>query len=223
MKKIILIILILILFVGGAIILNNYINKSNNDIEDISKANNITNDEKIKNKNEINNESEADTIENNFKVIKIEENDFNKNYTIQKPIEIITKNYLKIEEENNNLLITLIESNQNRELLQDKNSVTYNKRYTISNISTKDIDEIFYGVEGQDIMYPLVYILQKDGTIKGIDTEYGYKTGNFIAENVLGLENVEKIEQASVTPPNDSGYEAIIAITKDKSVYEIRK
>lgn len=202
MKKIIILIcLLFIIFCGAAIILINY------------------------NKNIINEEDSNVTInkkENVFEIKDVKQNDFDNNYKIEKQLEIITKNYFKIDMQNDDLVISLIESNENKELLQGKKAI-YNQKYIISNVKAKDVEHIFYGNEGQDIMYPLIYLLQKDGTVKGIDTEYGYKTGEFIAEDILGLNNVEKIEQTSVTPPNDSGYEAVIAITKDQKVYEIHK
>ena len=52
---------------------------------------------------------------------------------------------------------------------------------------------------------------------------HGYKTGEFIAKSISGLEHVEKIEQADVFLVNDSGYIAVVATTKDGAMYEIRK
>lgn len=76
-------------------------------------------------------------------------------------------------------------------------------------------------MEGQDWDYPLIFILQKDGTVKGIDMENGYKTGEFIAKNISELKNVDRFEQVDVTPQNNSGYYAVVAITKDNLVYEV--
>ena len=48
---------------------------------------------------------------------------------------------------------------------------------------------------------------------------HGYKTGEFIAKSISGLEHVEKIEQADVFLVNDSGYIAVVATTKDGAMY----
>lgn len=69
--------------------------------------------------------------------------------------------------------------------------------------------------------YPLVFLLQKDGTVRGIDMEAGYKTGEFIAKDILELEDIDGFEQVSVAYPNDSGYNGVVAITEDGLVYEI--
>ena len=108
-------------------------------------------------------------------------------------------------------------------LFKFEKEVDYNKEYTIINVNAKDVKDIFYGTEGHEVGYPSVFILLNDGTVKGIDTKKGYRTGSFAASNISGLKDVEKIEQADVTPLNDSGYEAIVAITKDNSKYEILK
>lgn len=227
MKKIILVILVLIICVIGGIFIVKY-----KDTENANKAeeNNTAISEETKtqetNTEETNTEStgnETNNTENNFKIIEVEDDDYKNNYEIVEQYEIINTDYFKIEKENNNIVITFIESDRNKELLNDNKQVTYNKGYIINNVNAEDVSEIFCGGEGQDLVYPLVYLLLKDGTVKGIDIENGYNTGNFNAETIPGLENVEKIEQTSVTHPNDSGYVAVVAITKDGTAYEIRK
>lgn len=84
-----------------------------------------------------------------------------------------------IDKENTNVVITLIESSQNEQLL-------------------------------------------KDGTVKGVDIENGYNTSNFIVETISGLKDVQKIEQANASRPDDSGYACVVVILNDESVYEIR-
>ena len=239
MKKIVLIILALSIL-GGTVILIHY-NKKNIDNENLSinnstsdniSNNNVTeNDDNTKIENEVQDNGSnldssnvnSDVKESSFKIKKIEQKDFNNNYTIENQYEIITKDYFKLEQQNDDFVISIIKSEANKNLLQNEGVIKYNEKYIISNIKVKDVNSIFYGVEGQDAGYPLVYILQNDGTVKGINTEFGYKTGKFVAENISGLNDIKKIEQASVTPPDDSGYVAVIAITKDNNVYEIRK
>ena len=94
---------------------------------------------------------------------------------------------------------------------------------TSKNRNAEDVSQIFCGCEGQDLIYPVVYLLLKDETVKGIDIENGYNTAEFKAETIFGLNNIEKIEQTSVAIPDDSGYEAVVAITEDETAYEIRK
>lgn len=225
MKKIILLILVLTICVGGFYIIKYY-NTNIKDTSKIAENSKETNNENVveqDNNSNTNNDLNTDTSESNFKIVKIKENDFKNNYEEEKQFEIISKEYFNIEKENNNVIISLIESSQNKELLKDNEKVTYNKKYTISNVNAEDVDKIFCGGEGQDLMYPVVYLLLKDGTVKGVDIENGYNTGSFKAETISGLKDVQKIEQASVTPANDSGYEAVVAITKDETAYEIRK
>lgn len=230
MRNSILLILVLIICIGGICIIKHY----NTDTSDTSKivenSNLISNETSITNNNNntsgqdnniTNNDSNIDTSKSNFEIVKV--NDYNDNYEVEEPFKIISKDYFTVEKENNNVVITLIESSRNKELLKDNEKVTYNKKYIISNVSAENIDKIFCGGEGQELMYPVVYLLLKDGTVKGVDTENGYNTGNFKAETISGLNNVQKIEQTSVTRPNDSGYEAVVAITKDGDVYEIRQ
>lgn len=223
MKKIILLILVLIICVGGFCIIRYY-NINTNDTSKTSENTNVTSN-KASNENvvEQDNNTNVDTSKSNFEIVKVTENDFKNNYKVEKQFEIITKEYFNVKKENNNVIITLIESSQNRELLKNNEKAAYNKKYVINNVSAENVNKIFFGGEGQDLMYPVVYLLLKDGTVKGVDIKNGYDTGNFNAETISGLKDVQKIEQTSVTPPNDSGYEAVVAITNDEIVYEIRK
>lgn len=230
MKKIILVILVLIICVIGGIFIVKYkdtdnANKAEENNTAVSEETNTqeTNTEETNTENTDSTENETNNTESNFRTIEVTEDDFKNNYEIVEQYEIINTDYFNIKKENNNVVITLIESDRNKELLNDNQQVTYNKGYIINNVNAEDVSEIFCGGEGQDLVYPLVYLLLKDGTVKGVDIENGYNTVNFNAETIPGLENVEKIEQTSVTPPNDSGYVAVVAITKDGTAYEIRK
>ena len=179
--------------------------------------NNITSNETV-----IDDNTSIDTGKSNFEIVKVKEDDFKNYYEIEEQYEIINKQYFNIDIENTNVVITLIESSQNEQLLKDNNKLTYNKKYTISNVNAEDVNQIFCGGEGQDLMYPVVYLLLKDGTVKGVDIENGYNTGNFIAETISGLKDVQKIEQANASRRDDSGYACVVAILNDESVYEIR-
>lgn len=174
----------------------------------------ISNEENIDDKN--------DEDYGNFGLRKIDKESFDSEYTIvHGEYDTIFKEWFVIGQENNDLTITIIESDANKYL--SEKAVNYNEKYIIKNIDLNDIESVFCGVEGQDIYYPSVFILQKDGTVKGVDTEYGYKTGEFIAKRISELDQVEKIEQADVFLVNDSGYIAVVATTKDGEMYEIRK
>lgn len=210
MKKIVLIILIVVILGGGVFL----IKKSNKDLNSIKGE--FAENQKSVTENILPN----DEI---FEVKKIDSKTYAQDYTIEEQYKIISEKYFNIEKQKDNLVISMIDSEYNDELLSRGKGVEYNKKYTISNVKSEDVKSIFTGGEGQDLMYPLVYILMKDSTIKGVDIENGYKTGKFEAQIISGINNVEKIEQASVSPANDSGYEAIIAITEDEEVYEIRR
>lgn len=161
--------------------------------------------------------------ENNiFEIKKIDKNTFDSDYKIIQYQDIISKQWFNVEKQNDNIVINIVESDINEQLFENGKGIEYNKKYVINGVNSSDVDSIFYGVEGQELDYPLLLLLQKDGTIKGIDVKYGYITGEFFAQDILGLENIVKIEQTDVTPANDSGYEAVVGITKDNSIYEIR-
>ncbi len=212
MKKIILIILVIAILCGGLFVVKKYSLFMQN-----------TEDQNTPQISKINNDSLKENQKNNsiFEIKKINSESFTKDYTIENQYEIITEKYFKIDKKNQNLVINIINSENNEALLLNGNGIDYNKEYIIDNVESEDVKSIFVGGEGQDLMYPAVYILMKNGTIKGVDTESGYKTGTFEALNIIQINHVKKIEQASVSPANDSGYEAIIAITENDEVYEI--
>lgn len=243
MNKVILVISILVvLFFGGFIVfsvLNNNSKENKNDINTETLENNTVNNNAYNNESnnmnnsnanndiqEINNESANQNEINNdyddgtFRVREIDNESFNSSYKIIEEEEV-AKNSVSIEEKDNNLTIAILKTNLNESLLENGSVITYDTKYDISNINADDVDTIFYGMEGQDWDYPLIFILQKDGTVKGIDMENGYKTGEFIAKNISELKNVDRFEQVDVTPPNNSGYYAVVAITKDNLVYEV--
>lgn len=231
MKNIIIVILVLIIFVMGGFFIvkytdNNKIDENNNQISNETNTENTqnvnSNGANTQNTENMNTNNEHNNSESNFKIIEIMEEDFKNNYEIEEQYEIINKEYFNIKKKDNNVVITLIESDRNNDLLNENKQVTYNKEYIINNVNAEDVAEIFCGGEGQDLVYPVVYLLLKDGTVKGIDIENGYKTGNFNAETISGLENIQKIEQTSVTHPNDSGYVAVVAVAKDGTAFEIR-
>lgn len=227
MKKIIIGVLILLIIGVVAYVFVNYDNQSlkineENITQNTTKNNNVENSsqdiEQIETENIVNNEDE----EKVWDIKKVNRVDFNNNYTIEEQYKIINEKYFKINKQGEKLTITLIDSDENDNLLGDTSGLEYKKEYIINNSNAKNIKSIFCGGEGQDLMYPLVFLLQQDGTVQGIDIESGYKTGNFVAKNISELKDVEKIEQASVTPKDDSGYTAVVAITKDDTVYELR-
>lgn len=218
-RNIFLLILALIICAGGIYIIIDY-NIITNDDRTAKISNNVVSDET--NETESENTLSEEVTKSSFNVISVESEDFENNYTVEEQMDLITEDYFVVKEDGDDVVITLVESEQNEELLDSTTTLEYDTNYIISNLSAEEVEEIFYGGEGQDLTYPVVYILLTDGTVKGINIKNGYETGEFVAETVTGLENIESIEQASVTPENDSGYEAVIAITSDESVYEIR-
>lgn len=208
MKKVLMILVLIILVSVGVIAVKVYREQENN--KELKNSNNIESGKQ-----------EEKNYESIFELIEVEKTDFETNYTIVKEMDIITKKWLVIEKEDK-LTIKIINSEENEMLFEKGKGVNYNEKYNIKNIEANEVKSIFYGAEGHEIGYPLVFLLEKDGTVKGIDIEKGYKTGEFVAQDIVGLKNVTKIEQADVTRANDSGYQAVIASTKDGKVYEIR-
>lgn len=233
-KVIILIIVLLIIMVGSILIV--YTNSRDIPISEkniaypleenttsFNETNSVNNNENIIGNINETNSFNTNIIEGNFKIVEVDENSFKNNYTIEEPFDIINEEYFNIEKENSTLTISLIQSDRNKELLGDIKEITYNQKYIINNVNAEEVTTIFCGGEGQDLMYPVVYLLLNNGTVKGVDIEAGYNTGTFNAETIYNLENVQKIEQADVAPPNDSGYVAVVATTEDGKVFEIRK
>lgn len=227
MKKIIIGVLILLIIGVIAYVFVNYDNQSLKTNTE-NTAQNTTENTNVENSSQDIEQGETENIANEdeekiWEIKKVNNTDFNNNYTIEEQYKIINEKYFNINKQGEQLTITLIDSDENNNLLGDTSGLEYNKEYVINNSNANNIKSIFCGGEGQDLMYPLVFLLQQDGTVQGIDIESGYKTGNFVAKNISELKDVEKIEQASVTPKDDSGYVAVIAITKDDTVYELRK
>ncbi|MCI8291397.1 MAG: hypothetical protein HFJ25_04000 [Clostridia bacterium] len=175
--------------------------------------------ENEKNSTSLSNTKREDNI---FEIKKIDKDAFTSDYKIVQYQDMFFKQLFNIEKQNDNIIITIVESDMNEQLFENGKGIEYNKKYVINGVNSSDVDNIFYGVEGQALDYPLLLLLQKDGTVKGVDIKYGYIRGEFFAQDILGLENVVRIEQTDVTPVNDSGYEAVVGITKDNSIYEIR-
>ena len=153
-------VLILLICVGGIYIIKYY-NTETNHPSKIAENNIIISNETntINDENSNNNVLNVDTSKKKFEIVKVKENDFKNNYEIEKPFEIISKDYLSIEKEDNNVVIILVESTQNKELLKNNKNVILNKKYTIENVSAEEVNKIFCGGEGQDLMYPVVYLL----------------------------------------------------------------
>ena len=85
--------------------------------------NNITSNETV-----IDDNTSIDTGKSNFEIVKVKEDDFKNYYEIEEQYEIISKQYFNIDKENTNVVITLIKSSQNEQLLKDNNKLTYNKK-----------------------------------------------------------------------------------------------
>lgn len=229
MKKWILVIVILIIVICGGLFIYNI----NND--DHSQQNTNTNSNAISNETSNTNNDISNTIssnatenetnnantDNHFRVREVSNEEFNASYEVTETGEDTVKNALTIAEQDGDLTITFKESDLNEMLFGRGKAIEYNEKYIIRNVTSDEVETIFYGMEGQDWDYPLVFLLLKDGTVKGIAMENGYKTGEFVAEDISEVNNVDRFEQVSVTPQNNSGYNAVVAITKDGSIYEI--
>lgn len=231
-KGIIVFLIILVILCGGFIVYyildsRNVDQENDNTISNVNtEENNLINNENTNNNTAGNNdEAQGNTVDESddgtFIVRNVKNEDFD---TYYKKIEVIdeAEDCVKVEKKDNKLILNLIESDTNEMLLEHGSVVSYNETYTISNVNANDVKTIFYGAEGQDIGYPLVLLLLNDGTVKGVDIQNGYQTGNFIAKNISGVENIVEFEQVDVTPPNDSGFIGVVAISKDNTIYSIQ-
>lgn len=135
--------------------------------------------------------------------------------------------YYRVEEKENNLTITFIDSEKMKSLevgeyIRRNENLDFNESYIINNVNTQDVESIFYAAYGQDLSDPLIiYIIQKDGTVKGIDVLDCCKNGYFIADNVVGLENIDRIENVDAGQLDDSGFITVLAFTKDNKIYNL--
>ena len=236
MKKWIIVIVILIIVICGGLFIYNISNDDNSQPNTNTNSNTIsnetsnTNNEVLDNNNDISNNISSNATENennnantdnHFRVREVSNEEFNASYEVTETEEDTVKNALTIAEQDDDLTITFKESDLNEMLFGRGKAIEYNEKYVIRNVTSDEVETIFYGMEGQDWDYPLVFLLLKDGTVKGIAMENGYKTGEFVAEDISEVNNVDRFEQVSVTPQNNSGYNAVVAVTKDGSIYEI--
>ena len=229
MKKWILVIVILIIVICGGLFIYN-INNDDHSQQNMNTNSNTISNETSNTNNDISNTISSNATENetnnantdnHFRVREVSNEEFNASYEVTETEEDTVKNALTIAEQDDDLTITFKESDLNEMLFGRGKAIEYNEKYVIRNVTSDEVETIFYGMEGQDWDYLLVFLLLKDGTVKGIAMENGYKTAEFVAEDISEVNNVDRFEQVSVTPQNNSGYNAVVAITKDGSIYEI--
>ena len=136
----------------------------------------------------------------------------------------ITKDYYIVEKQDGKLVITIKDTEIMRGILSNLESlgIEYGKSYIIdSDIDVGNINVIFYAVHGQDVSDPLiVYLIQKDGTVKGIDVGNGCKTGKFVVDDI-GLNNIERLENANCVEDGYGGAVTTVAFSKDNKIYEL--
>ena len=225
MKKgliILLVVIILVAVIAFVVINNNNASEQSDNTntvsENVDNSENVTRNS-IESDNEVLNETGAE-YENDgtYTVSEVDEDDYNSYYTVEETDETYADSF-DIEENGDELTIIFYDTELNEYLLGDDDGIEYDTEYTVTN--SGDIEAIFVGEEGQDWNYPLVLLLQTDGTVKGIDMEEGYKAGEFIAKDITELEDIESFEQVSVAYPDDSGYRGVVAIAEDGTVYEI--
>ena len=224
MKKglILLLIVVIIVAVAAFFIVNN--NKNSNQQEE-NKTTLSENENSKENSSDLNENNNALNNENDdaygnstiYRISIVDKEDYDLYYTSFETEKIFADS-INIEENNGKVTILLSETDLNDYLIGDS-SVEYEKEYNVENAG--NVKEIFMGEVGQDWDYPLVFLIQEDGTVRGVDIEEGYKTGNFVAKTISGLDNLEKFEQVSVSKPDDSGYNSVVAITKDEEIFEI--
>ena len=231
-KGIIVILLLLVIACGGFIIYYLYdsreVNQNeNNQISNINTNTNVGDSinnidiEKNTTNNQLNSSQEDTNDDGTFIVRNVKSEDYNSYYKTMEVPEG-AEDCINIEKKENTLVLNVIDSETNEMLFERGSKVSLDEKYTISNVNANDVKFIFYGVEGQDIGYPLVFLLLNDGTVKGVDIQSGYQNGNFIAKNISGLKDISKFEQVDVTPPNDSGYVGVVAISQDDTIYSIQ-
>ena len=231
-KGIIVILLLLVIACGGFIIYYLYdsreVNQNeNNQISNINTNTNVGDSinnidiEKNTTNNQLNSSQEDTNDDGTFIVRNVKSEDYNSYYQTMEVPEA-AEDCINIEKKENTLVLNVIDSETNEMLFERGSKVSLDEKYTISNVNANDVKFIFYGVEGQDIGYPLVFLLLNDGTVKGVDIQSGYQNGNFIAKNISGLKDISKFEQVDVTPPNDSGYVGVVAISQDDTIYSIQ-
>lgn len=175
---------------------------------------------------DVNNVEENEYIDGKYEVVKVEKEKFFSDYVITAPnlTETVNTEFFTINPKETKFAIKILETDRNKGFIEQGDKINCNEEYEIKNSNIMNVMRIFYGSEGQDLVYPSAFLLMTDGTVKGIDIEGGYKTGEFTAYNIPELKNVITIEQAEVHPAEDSGYTAILAISEnEEEIYEIRR
>ena len=176
----ILLILAIAICAGGVYLIRYYNFMPQDETANTTQKSNETIENEVTNnlENSVNNTNTMDTSvtsENErFSIQKVSNSDYSKYYKLEEEMSIIEESYFKVEKKDDSITITLVESEQNDALITD-DVLKYDTEYKVENIVAEDIDKIFVGGEGQDLVYPNIYLLAKDGSVKGIDVKEGYE------------------------------------------------
>lgn len=87
---------------------------------------------------------------------------------------------------------------------------------------SKKVVDVFVGMYGNGIDYPIILFLMEDGTVEYLNSKDAFENNKFVsAGKISGVENIVRIEQAGAYEEGSGGYRTVIAIDKDGYYYDV--
>lgn len=114
--------------------------------------------------------------------------------------------------------VTLLIGNDSEKIIDANSPIQIGAEYVVNGIDSKLQAAYCFNVDGYS--YPILLLLSQDGTVTYVDTEEGYRTGEF---NVSGrLSDLPEIETIYETTINENGesYASAVLIGTNGQGYE---
>lgn len=142
-----------------------------------------------------------------------DEPDTNKTYT---PSTENSDKYLISILANNK--VTLLIGNDSEKIMDDSSPIQIGKEYIVNGIESELQSAYCFNVDGYT--YPILLLLSQDGIVTYVDTEEGYRTGQFnVSGRLTGIPEIENIYETTVNT-DDRSYISAVLIGKDGQGYE---
>lgn len=160
------------------------------------------------------------------KEIELPENIYSVNNTSSEQTEDTNKTYKPSTGNSNKYLIsilannevTLLIGNDSAQLITETSPLQIGAEYKVQGIESELKAAYCFNVDGYN--YPILLLLSQNGTVTYVNTEEGYKTGNFIVSGRLsGIPEIEKIYETTVEEDSES-YSSAILVGTDGQGYE---
>lgn len=114
--------------------------------------------------------------------------------------------------------VTLLIGNDSAKLITENSPLQIGAEYKVQGIESNLKAAYCFNVDGYN--YPILLLLSQDGNVTYVNTEEGYKTGNFaISGKLTGIPEIEKIYETTVEE-NENSYSSAILVGTDGQGYE---